>query len=231
MSGSWKRWSTCGPQSDWTPLLLAGSLIAGANGLVLAGPHEGGTVILHANPSIAYSSDSGDYCGQSMIDECADAVTSVPADPATTTVFFALAAFPEGSSPELVDVTFGIDYDPARFVLLATGHCADLEGNTSDWPLPGSGTAVVWNTPQHELLLEMRWFAGYAVSGELASTFELSVHPTEGGFFGGDGPASPLDEIADYGKLGFGMDGYLPCPDGPVPTHERSWGGLKTQYR
>lgn len=202
-------------------------MIVDMNSLAVGGPHEGGTVILHANPTIVYTADVG-YCGKSMINSCQDATITVSVDPSEITVFFAMAAFPADSRPQLVEVLLGIDYNSDRFVLTSTGHCADREFNTDDWPLPGSGTVVGWMSAQSSILLELRWFAGYS---DQFTTFKLGPHPTQGGHFIADGPTSPIDDIADYGMLGFGESGYLPCPDGPIPVEERSWGGLKTQFR
>jgi hypothetical protein len=162
---------------------------------------------------------------------CEDALVTVPADSEGNVLFFAMAAFPSSANPDLAGVTFGILYDADRILVTATGHCGTDELNTPDWPLPGSGTAVVWNPPLPDYLVEMRWFAGYAISGDVPSTFELTVHPTQGGNFVGGGVTQPIDTIADYGRLGFGMDGYLPCPDGPVPSLEKSWGSLKSIFR
>lgn len=197
----------------------------------IAGPNEGGTIILHANPSIVYTSDTEEYCGQEMLGSCADAITQVPADPAVTTVFYAMAAFPSSSNPELLGVFFGIDYDSQRLVLIDTGHCGDEEGNTSDWPLPGSGTGIGWRTAQTERLVVLRWFAAYVSTAEQATRFEVAVHSAQGAYFVGDFPYYPEDAVAGLGVLGFGVNGYLPCPDGPIPVKEGSWGGLKTQFR
>lgn len=196
-----------------------------------AGPHEGGTIILHANPSIIYTSETESYCGQEMLSSCDDAITRVPADPSTTTVFYALAAFPSSSDPELLSVFFGIDYESERLAITDTGHCGDLEENTSDWPLPGSGTGIVWTTPQTEKLVALRWFAGYASVADQATRFEVVRHSVRGAYFVGDFPFYPEDPVVGFGVLGFGIDGRLPCPEGAIPIEKRSWGALKTRYR
>lgn len=213
----------------WLPFVAAAC--SGFANVTLAGPHEGGTIILHANPAIPYTLELPEYCGQSGLSSCASATTEVPADPSITTVFYAFAAFPAQSEPELIGVLFGIQYDPDRLTLVDTGHCGQYEEHTSDWPLSSSGTAIGWDLAQPDHLIELHWFAAYAESGELPSTFELVEHPEQGGWFIGDWPHTPMDPVANYGTLGFGMDGYLACPDGPVPTEERSWGSVKAEFR
>lgn len=190
--------------------LLAGSLYGAS---AFAGPNEGGTLILHAETSIAYTNDTASYCGQCDLATCAEAVTSVPADPGHVTVFFAVAAFPEGASPRLSGVTFGVDYDSTGFVLVAHGSCADFELATGEWPEPGTGTALTWNTPLTEEISEVYWFAGYAYS-EDPTSFSLIEHPTQGGSFAADGLPSQLDEVGGFGTLGLGEPGSPICPDG-----------------
>lgn len=207
---------------------VAGFLVLCA-GTATAGPNEGGTLILHANPEIVYS-PSLEYCGASGIGSCEEALTRVPADPDVYTVFFAFAAFPSDGTPSMTGVTFGIQYDAQELIVAGTGTCAQWDLHTEDWPLPGSGTAMTWFSPQRHHLVELQWFSAYVLSDAAATTFALSEHPTQGGSFGSDYPG-PVDEIADYGELGFGTDGYLPCPDGPVPADEGSWGSLKGIFR
>ena len=236
----WTRRAALQESARWAPEYLrslphAFAAVAAAGFLVFcagtaaAGPTEGGTLILHANPDLVYS-PSLEYCGSSGIESCAEALTRVPADPDAYTVFFALAAFPSASSPSLTGVTFGVQYDAQELLVADTGSCGEFEIHTDDWPQPGSGTAMTWFTPQRQHLVELQWFSAYVLSDAASTTFDLSEHPTQGGLFGSDGHGH-LDEIADYGRLGFGADGYLPCPDGPVPTVESSWGSVKGVFR
>lgn len=197
----------------------------------LAGPNEGGVLILHAESSIIYSTDNGGYCGDTLLDVCEGAVVGVPSDPTVTTVFFVLAAFPRDSSPRLGGVTFGINYESDRLALVEAGHCGDEVLNEDDWPQPGSGTAVTWEPARTDHLVEVYWFAAYSRYGASPTSFELMPHPIQGGWFVDDDNPSQIDEIAGYGALGFGMDGYLPCPAGPVPVEEQSWGNVKARFR
>jgi hypothetical protein len=185
-------------------------------GLALAGPNAGGTLILHANPSLTFTIDIQDYCGLSALDSCSAAVASVPWDLEKRVVFHVLAAFPPESQPRLKGLAFGIDFDSTKFILAAHKTCADFEIPNGGWPGPGSGTAQSWTTAtQTGLLTEAYWFVGYNYSATYAAdstTFSLIPHPLQGGVFVDDAEPAAVDTIAAYGRLGFGSAGYLPCP-------------------
>ena len=197
-----------------TRLLCVGFLLF-APGLVLAGPNEGGTLILHANSSLVFTNDMQNPCGHSGLTACSLAVTSVPWDSGKKIVFHAIAAFPSESQPRLKALSFGIDYDPEKFFLVARGTCADFEIPGSGWPAADTGTSQSWTTAtQTGLLTEAYWFVGYAYSEqeEDSTSVALIPHPLQHGVFVDDAFPSDVDTIAAYGKLGFGSDGYLPCP-------------------
>jgi hypothetical protein len=198
--------------------LLYGGLWLASPGLALAGPNEGGTLILHANPSLAFTIDIQDYCGLAALDSCSAAVTSVPWDLEKRVVFHVLAAFPPGSQPRLRGLAFGIDFDSTKFILAGHKTCADFEIPNGGWPGPGSGTGQSWTTAtQTGLLTECYWFVGYNYSATYAAdstTFSLIPHPLQGGVFVDDAEPAAVDTIAGYGRLGFGMAGTVPCPNG-----------------
>ena len=125
----------------------------------IAGPNSGGVLILHA-PSVTCS-DGASCCGASGISSCSSAIVSLPADPGVNKVITALAAFPSNSSPRLSVVTFGLEYDQEKLALTAHGHCGMSELTTDDWPNPGSGTAVEWDSARTDSLAQIYWFAGY----------------------------------------------------------------------
>jgi hypothetical protein len=52
--------------------LLSVELLLFIPGLALAGPNEGGTLILHANPSLVFTSTIQNYCGMSALDSYLD---------------------------------------------------------------------------------------------------------------------------------------------------------------
>jgi hypothetical protein len=183
-----------------------------------AGPNEGGTLILHANPSLVFTSDIQNYCGMSALDSCSAAVTSVAWDPGKKIVFHVLAAFPSESSPRLKALSFGIDYDPTKFMMAARSTCADFELSDGTWPAAGTGTSQSWTTgAQTGLLTEVYWFAGYAYSeqdAEDSTSVSLIPHPLQHGVFVDDAVPAEVDTIAGYGRLGLGTAGGLPCPVG-----------------
>jgi hypothetical protein len=176
-------------------------------------------LVLHANPSIVFTTDTQNYCGMSALDFCSAAVTSVPWDPGRKIVFHALAAFPTGSSPRLRSVSFGIQYDPTKFIMAAHGTCADLELPEATWPAPGTGTAQTWtNATQTAALTEAYWFCGYAYSeqeGEDSTSVSLIPHPVQRGVFVDDAVPAEADTIAAYGRLGLGTAGSRACPQSP----------------
>lgn len=176
------------------------------------GPHRGGTLLLHANPSISYSGDSGEFCGRAGLLDCGDTIDR--ADDPGTHVVHVLAAFHEQAAPELIGVAFGIEYgacvDPFDH-----SPCADFESPTPNWPASGEGTLVVWAAPQRSHLTEVYWFAAYHDS-PFVDALRLVPHPAFGGWFVDDSTPAVGDAIADYGSFGFGQPGRAPCPIAPA---------------
>lgn len=204
--------------SRWLCPLVLLVVSAIASSRVLAGPNEGGTLILHRNASLVYTSDQA-YCGQSGLTSCEVAVVNAPADAESIVVFFAMAAFPDGASPRLKGLAFGIHYDANRLALVDHGPCVgDLNNGGAEfpgsgWPADHSGTSLVFQNTQTSALNEVYWFVAYAYSGDPAE-FQLTAHPDSvlGGVFADDAIPSALDSVTGYGSLGFGTSGYLACP-------------------
>lgn len=177
------------------------------------GPNAGGTLILHANAALVFSTDD-DYCGQSGLTDCTDAVTRSD-ERFTPVVVHVIAAFPETSSPRLAGIVFGVEYaDCLR--LDGWGACGDFELSTSAWPASGEGTAVTWASAQTSALTEVYWFGAYLYSTE-DTRLDLAPHPSQGAYFADDSIPSQLDPIAGLGSFGFGMNGVLPCPGSATP--------------
>lgn len=193
-----------------------------------AGPNAGGTLIVHACPTVCFSdSDPKSYCPDFQLDVCHNANTRE--DSGIRSLWWIAAAFAETSSPRLSAVIYGIDYDPDSVVLSYDGTCGDFSLYMPDWPAPGSGNAVAWNEAQTDFLVPITYFVGYAYAHP--ATFSVIGHPTGGGSFADDEVPANLDPVVGYGTLGFGTDGFLPCPDPGVPTDVESWGRIKTRYR
>ena len=136
-------------------LLIPIAIFVVCSATALAGPNEGGVLLIHANPGLTYTTDQAAYCGSSGLAACSLAVTSIPAD-GVPRVFHVLAAFPMSAQPRLKAVSFGIDYDSSRVVILALGTCADFEVRDSRWPRPQSGTRPCLYSPQLRNCLSLR---------------------------------------------------------------------------
>lgn len=175
----------------------------------VAGPNSSGVLFLHTNPLQGSGGDPTPYCPQVVLDRCENADTRH--DGTQSVVFWAMAAFPDGSSPRVSGLTFGILFDGSRLSLLAQGNCADFELGDSNWPASGSGTALTFNVPMTSTLFAVYWFAAYNYYAPAPTTFSLSPHPTQGGDFADDSVPALLDPIAGYGVMGFDTDGSVPC--------------------
>lgn len=213
----------------FVPFLPAIALSYGLSGTVSAAENENGVLILHGRTSVAYSSSEGSECGLSGLTKCEDATTRV--DGSGPFICHIFAAFPATGSPCLGGLTFGVQYDEAALQIVDYGNCGDWELATDDWPSSGSGLAVTWEAPQDAHLTEVYWLLVEA-DDSMPSELMLMEHPTQGGNFGETCTLYySLDDIVAFGSMGFNRDGALPCPDGPVPTVQASWGNVKKSYR
>lgn len=185
------------------PLLFAGLVAGGA----IAGPNEGGVLILHAAPSLVTTV----ACGSLPLANCADARTSfTQAQVQIRAAVFAV--FPSNGAQRLQAVTFGLHYDSERISIGTIQRCGDFELADSDWPNPGTGTAVAWDAARTDSIIEVYGFLAY-FDGVAPAELSLVAHPTQGAYFGDDSVPSQLDAIAGLGALGFGQSGELPCPN------------------
>lgn len=194
-----------------TSCLFAICSLAYGNALY-AGPNEAGTLLLHHNADLVYTSGDS-YCGTSALVACEDA--NVRAEIDGVRILHVLAAFVEESHPRLSGLTFGIEYDVSVRIVDAAA-CGDFELRDFDWPVSGSGTAVTWTYAVTHTLVEVYWFAAYSDVHE-SQQFSLVPHPAQGGWFGDDSIPSKLDAIAGYGTMGFGIAGTVVCPIAPIP--------------
>jgi len=184
--------------------------------MAVAGPNAGGVLLLHQNPALVYTADH-DYCDESGLTACEQALVNAPADPESTVVFFAFAAFPTEASPRLKALAFGIEYDAERLVLVDRGACAGFELADNGWPASGTGTALVMDSVATGALTPVYWFAAAAYSVGDTTSFALVPHPTHGREMADDAIPAVIDTVAAYGRLGFGTTGYAPCPDSAEP--------------
>jgi hypothetical protein len=183
--------------------------------IAIAGPNAGGVLLVHCNPALTVPGEATFVDGG--LAACDRAVVQAPAD--STVLWFLYAAFPLNSSPSVSVVSFGCQFDADSVGILwsaAPPGSAALRyepeaGNGVYWPYPGTGELLGFANPLTGTLNEIYVFAGYGPTGE---TFSVVANPdsVQGGRFADDGTPSELDEIADYGSLGFGAAGYAPCP-------------------
>lgn len=176
------------------------------------GPNSGGVLILHATGQ-TYSVGDGNYCGQANLTDCDDAVVRI--DSPDASVFHVLAAFPDGSSPRLAGVTFGIEYSDC-IRLPDWAACGDFELPDPSWPASETGAAVTWVEAETTQLVDIYWFAGYSYG--LPASFELVAHPTGGANFADDAVPSNIDPVAGFSMLGFYSPGRGACPEDVSPT-------------
>jgi len=200
--------------------LLALLLLPLSFSIASAGPNAWGGIQVH-DAGLAYTTDLPSYCGLgNMPGQCQDLDARLDgSDPEHIQVWKVFATFPEGSSPRLKGMTFGVGYTDG-LVLAAWGPCigdpnqgaVELPGG--GWPGPDTGTSIVFQYTQTSLLIECYWFAGYNYGAPQPQRFWLGEHPDPvlGGMFGDDSVPALLDPIFGYGQLGFERDGLVPCP-------------------
>jgi hypothetical protein len=204
-------------------VVFALSFILTAAGAAWSCPNDGGTIALH-DAGLLYSATNGSYsmCGQGVIPAtCADIDTRLDlplGGRLDKAIFKVYAVFREGSSPRLIGLTFGIDYDSGIVQLPLYGKCGDFEMCDADWPAPRTGTTVTWNVVQTSYLVPVYWFAAYSYMDPPPPTLiRLTGNLAQGGgYFGDDSVGCDLTPIAGYGTLGLGTDGSVPCPSSGV---------------
>lgn len=184
--------------------------------LAIAGPNAGGVLVVHAGEDIVYTTDHNGYCEvPGFPGECSDLDTNLPADVTRAQVWWVVACFPPESQPRVKGVEFGVQYNQQELGIVDWGDCDEFSIQSTNWPAPGTGVAIVFGQTHTESVFPLYWFAGYAyLEGDFG--FSLRGYPGHGGNFGDDSPEPVLDPVADYGVLGFGDHaGYLPCPGSP----------------
>lgn len=176
-----------------------------------AGPNAGGVLLLHAHPTLQFTSPGTDYCGESGVLRYSDAETMVEGQ--EPHILFVLAAFETyAPDPRVLGVTFGISYDASRLALLDYGTCGDFELSTPDWPASRSGTAVTFSIVKTSPLFEVYWFAAYN-EADRRQIFCLDPHPFLGAGFADDAIPANIDPIyyQGLGCIGFDTQGWNPA--------------------
>ncbi|MBK8231682.1 MAG: hypothetical protein IPK72_14105 [Candidatus Eisenbacteria bacterium] len=202
-------------------LVAAAALFCGQ--VATAGVNAGGTLVVHVPPTAQSS-----LCTEDVNYVCAHPTECLPLascaeadarhDGPSYILFGVFAAFATEATPRLAGLSFGIEY-PADGVLLIYGEgCADFELTTGSWPESGEGTALTWNTPRTDSLTPVYWFLGYNYYSPQPTSFRVTPHPTQGGYFADDSVPSVLDEVAGFGELGFDQPGVVICPTVQIVT-------------
>lgn len=187
--------------------------LAALASVATAGPNQGGTLVLAEATGYDRTFDQETFCPYAP-ETCFESVSRHDGYDIVPMVL--CAAFPEGSSPRLAGLTFGVDYDDSEVFLTAWGSCGDFELPTAGFPAPGEGTAVTFDETRTDLFTPTYWFTAYNYYGN-PQTFDIIPHPVQGANFGDDTVLPELDPIADLGSYGFSTDGYTPCPAAPGP--------------
>ncbi len=174
-------------------------------GSALAGPNAGGVLVVHDIGVTA----SG--CPTGVPAPTCETVDTRIDDYATLACWRVYAAFPEGSSPRLKGLAWGVTMDDSVHVTWGQlpDPVMDFEITDGGWPhTSGCSIGQSFGTTQTDAVICCYWFAGYASSPGMWNT---GPHPVQTSVFVDDGTPQATDPIADYGRLGFGLDGYTPC--------------------
>jgi hypothetical protein len=192
-------------------LVLASICAAGFTGPAQGGPNAGGVLVFALMEGGIYSPDI-DYCDGATAGGCDDAVVEVDPYDGSIVVIHCLALFVQHN--RLSGITFGVDYDDVSIVIEDAGACGHFELPDSDWPDPGSGTAVTWGAAQTDPLVPIYWFAVSSYYSDDPYELFLTPHPTQGGNFADDDIPANIDPIIDFGTFGFNVPGSTACPQG-----------------
>lgn len=190
-------------------MVLIGSLTTAAGAAASVNGH--GILVLHAEPSLVYTTSQAGYCGLSRADACSTIVDQVPAEPGHPCMVYVLAVIPDSCEARIRSVSFGLDYNSVFLKVTVHGGCGDREMPMGGWPGSGTGTTVSWDSTQVGHITEAYWFEAYSYVSK-PSALTLTPNPLNGGIFLDD--AHGTEEIAGYGSLGFGQPGTLPACSG-----------------
>jgi hypothetical protein len=192
--------------------------------LAWAGPNAGGTIIAH-DASFVVETDYSTFCGLGTAPpSCEGADVDLEGSSSLAQKLWKVyAAFPQGSSPRLKAMTFGIHWDPQNVLISIYAPCIGDQNNGAleiagpGWPGNDTGTAIVFQFTQTTELVECYYFVGYNYYG-VPSLFQLRDHPDPvlGGKFADDSVPAIQDPIAGYGSMGFDTPGQVACPP---PNH------------
>ncbi len=143
---------------------------------------DGGSMIAHHPPGLAYTSDAVDWCGnydsQYPLLAAGDQHNRIDGDIGSGYVWYVIAAFFDDKIWCGTQFGFDAGYNPAMFYIDGYGPCLEgsLELPTAGWPGPHEGTAVVaTSTPWVGNFQAVYWFGGY-IYGE--TLMRIDVDPS-----------------------------------------------------
>jgi len=199
--------------------LMALAVLCIAGPAFATGPNIGGTLVIH-DTGVTFST---------VADLPVPPVSTAPAScsavdvqlpegsPTVQSVWKVYAAFPDGSSPRVKGLAWGITGSGAAYVTTAglpdPPNCFQVVQGS--WPSPPGSIGQSFVFTQTAQLVECYWFGGYGYAGALFSTAPHSVQASD---FVDDAVPGNTDSIAGFSSIGFGVNGNLVCPQvGPVP--------------
>jgi hypothetical protein len=196
--------------------LMALAILCVASPAFAVGPNAGGTLVVH-DTGITFS-DAGDITPIPPVSappaNCDAVDAEIPGDVFPHyTIWKVYAAFPDGSSPRLKGLAWGIARTGALYVV--TGGLPDppncFEITQGTWPgAPGSiGQSFAFT--QTAQFVECYWFGGYGYLGD-GAIFATVPHATTASMFVDDATPGNTDDIAGYSSIGFGVPGVVVCP-------------------
>ena len=221
----------------------------------MAGPNAGGVLWVHDIGPIYSDSDpvlppvSPPPADCASVDNQMPVVVSPLPGGESGRFWKVYAAFPTGSTPRLKSVSWKTQFDenvsaPYSYVTVTFGGVPDADGAGTDFWIGAAGFPTASGGevgqsfptgPRTTTVVELFWFFGWGYSAGASYGFPAWCtvpysDPTHR-FFVDDATPPNADPIMGYGCLGFGVPGYTPCPNAPVPTERASWGQIKRSYR
>jgi gingipain R len=203
------------------PLLLAALAHADSDNL------SGGVLLVHAPPSLTYTSGAA-WCDSVSLDSCQAQVTSLDTDSSTVAVWYILSGWMGEKNFSAVEFGLG-DFEPESFSFTEHGLCLDhafvlYYPSSEDWPGPNTGIAVATNgEPWSGRIVPIYWFAG--VNYAQADTIPLTENPTTGMAGWLSQERTPYSAVC-LGQLGLGVDGSSCLPEFEFRPDTSGWVSL-----
>jgi len=198
--------------------LMALAILCIAGPALATGPNAGGTLVIHYT-GLVFSAVA-DLPVPPVTTPPADCASVLPespeADVTHQVVWKVYAAFPDGSSPRVKGLAWGIAGTGSLYVTTAglpdPPNCFQVVQGS--WPSPPGSIGQSFVFTQTTQLVEAYWFGGYAYGGAL---FSAAPHATNTTAFVDDATPGNVDPIVGFSSIGFGAPGVKVCPQIVVP--------------